>query len=71
MKRERVTTEAILACLHANTTLTAIELTARFRCTKITVFRKLAGTGYLHSYDRNDTVLAHPDDAVFDVNGLW
>ncbi|MDP6626819.1 MAG: hypothetical protein QGG50_02870 [Methanopyri archaeon] len=71
MRPERVTTEAILSCLRASTTLTATDLAARFRCAKITVFRKLAGTGYLRSYDRNGTFLAHPDAASFDDNGLW
>ena len=71
MKRERVSQEAILSCLRASTTLTATELAARFRCAKVTVFRKLVGTGYLRSYDHNGTVLAHPDAAAFDANGLW
>jgi len=71
MRPERITREAILSCLRTNTTLTATELTARFRCSKVTVFRKLAGTRYLRSYNRNGTVLAHPDIARFDGNGLW
>ncbi|MDP7079097.1 MAG: hypothetical protein QF415_04355 [Candidatus Undinarchaeales archaeon] len=71
MRRERITKGDVINCLHANTALTATELAARFHCAKVTVFRKLAGTGYLRSYNRNGTVLAHLDDAEFDENGLW
>ena len=71
MKRERITRESILSCLRTSTTLTATELAARFRCAKVTIFRKLAGTGYLRSYNRNGAVLALPDAAKFDDNGLW
>ena len=71
MRPERITQEAVLSCLRAHTTLTATELASRFRCAKVTVFRKLAGTGYLRSYNRNGSVLAHPDAARFDDNGLW
>jgi len=67
----RRTQEAILSCLRANTTLTATELADRFRCAKVTIFRKLAGTDYLRSYDRNGSVLTLPDVARFDANGLW
>ena len=71
MRPERITKEAIISCLRASTTLTATDLAARFRCSKVTIFRKLAGTGYLRSYDRNGAVLALPDAAVFDDNGIW
>jgi len=71
MKRERITRGSILSCLRNSITLTATELATRFHCAKVTVFRKLAGTGYIRSYDRNGTVLAHPDVARFDANGLW
>ena len=71
MRPERITKESIISCLRASTTLTATDFAARFHCSKVTVFRKLAGTGYLRSYDRNGTVLALPDVAVFDDNGIW
>ena len=67
----RLTRESTLSCLRANTTLTATELATRFRCAKVTIFRKLAGIGYLRSYNRNGSVLTLPDVARFDDNGLW
>ncbi|MDP6626600.1 MAG: hypothetical protein QGG50_01770 [Methanopyri archaeon] len=71
MRTERIYKEAIISCLRASTTLTATDLAARFRCSKVTIFRKLAGTGYMRSYDHNGSVLALPDVVEFDDNGIW
>ena len=46
-------------------------LARHFSCSTRTIFRKLKGTGYLTSYNKNGEMLTFPTTPDFDENGLW
>ncbi len=71
MASERVFRRAVLDHLLRNGALTSAEIANHFGCSVRTIFLKLEGSGYLRSYNRNGAMLAHPDAADFDADGLW
>lgn len=49
----------------------ASVLAQHFSCSKKTIFRALTQTGYLTSYNQNNSGLTLPDIPTFDKNGCW
>lgn len=51
--------------------LSTRDLARHFSCSTRTIFRKLKGTGYFTSYNKNGEMLTFPTTPEFDENGLW
>lgn len=71
MIKERISADNVIAFLRHHKVLLASQLAEHFDCSKGTIWRKLDGTGYLTSFNRNGSVLTLPDIPEWDERGLW
>ena len=71
MIKERISADDVIAFLRDHKVLLASQLAEHFDCSKGTIWRKLEGTGYLTSFNRNGSVLTLPDIPEWDEHDLW
>jgi len=57
--------------LEKNKVLKTRELAKKFDCSEKTIIRRLKGSNYLRSYNKNGSFLTLPETPIFNMNGLW
>lgn len=71
MAPKNINPEHVIRYLRVHKAEQTTVLARHFNCSKRTIFRALTQTGYLTSYNQNNSALTLPEIPTYDENGCW